>query len=278
MPRRLPRPDDERPAEAVPAGEQVVGGQPDAVERRLPPASSTAARKRGRGRGAGRFAAAGRARAGLRAPARRGPAAGSGRRRGRAWCCGSTCRCRSRRARGAGRSTRGRRHRRATPAPVAPPPMTTTSHGSRRSAARRSMSSRFMRRPAVPPLRPLDRPPPVCPQRGRPVRLHRRLEPPLDRPLGGDLVRRLPVPTASPARYAAPRAVVSVTAGPRHRHAEQVGLELHQQVAAAGPAVHAQLRDRLAGVGPHGVEQVGRLERDRLPGRPGRCGRRSCRG
>ena len=47
-------------------------------------------------------------------------------------------------------------------------------------------------------------------------------------------------PTASPASAAAPRAVTSSMRRPPHRHAEHVGLELHQEVVPAGAAVDAQ--------------------------------------
>ena len=51
-------------------------------------------------------------------------------------------------------------------------------------------------------------------------------------------------PTPSPASAAAPKAVVSVLAGLQYRHAEQVGLELHQQIVARGAAIDAQLGQR----------------------------------
>ena len=47
-------------------------------------------------------------------------------------------------------------------------------------------------------------------------------------------------PVASPARNAAPSAVVSADHRPLHRHLELVGLHLHEQVVGAGAAVHAQ--------------------------------------
>ena len=60
---------------------------------------------------------------------------------------------------------------------------------------------------------------------------------------------------------------------PHHGDAQQVGLELHQQVVDAGAAVHAQLRHRGAtgggGVGGHGLQQRGALEGDALQRRAG---------
>ena len=49
-----------------------------------------------------------------------------------------------------------------------------------------------------------------------------------------------------------------------HRHAEQVGLKLHQEVVGGGAAVDAHLGQRLARVGVHGFDDVGHLVRDAL--------------
>ena len=66
--------------------------------------------------------------------------------------------------------------------------------------------------------------------------------------------------------------------GADHRHAEEVGLELHQQVVARGAAVHAQLRER-ARRNPPASRRAGRpTGRRSPPARPARCGRRWCRG
>ncbi len=71
-------------------------------------------------------------------------------------------------------------------------------------------------------------------------------------------------PTARPARYAAPSAVVSVICGPDDRHAHEIGLKLHQQVGARRAAVDAQFGQRRRGVALHRHQHLGRLERDRL--------------
>src|SRR5688572_12184119 len=56
---------------------------------------------------------------------------------------------------------------------------------------------------------------------------------------------------------------------PHHRRAEQIGLELHEQVVRRGAAIHAQLRELLAGVLLHRLEHLGALVGDRLE----RCAR-----
>ena len=76
---------------------------------------------------------------------------------------------------------------------------------------------------------------------------------------------------------AAPSAVVSSTLRPHDRHAEHVGLELHQQVVRGRAAVDAQLGQRDAGVLLHRVQHVGALERDRLERRAREVRRRSRR-
>jgi hypothetical protein len=59
-----------------------------------------------------------------------------------------------------------------------------------------------------------------------------------------------------------------MTFGAHHRNAQQVGLELHQQVVDAGAAVDAQFADRAAAgghrVAAHGLQQRGALEGDAL--------------
>src|SRR5690606_6092496 len=52
--------------------------------------------------------------------------------------------------------------------------------------------------------------------------------------------------------------------GPVDLHAEDVGLELHQEVVGAGAAVHAQHGQRFTAVLAHGGEQVGDLQRHAL--------------
>ena len=64
---------------------------------------------------------------------------------------------------------------------------------------------------------------------------------------------------ARPARYAAPRAVVSPDGRAQHLLVQNVGLELHQEVVAAGTAVHLQGADGDVGILFHGPHQVGAL-------------------
>ena len=66
--------------------------------------------------------------------------------------------------------------------------------------------------------------------------------------------------------------------GPFHRHAKQVGLELHQPVIRAGPAVHPEPWNGQAGAGEHRVQQLGRAEADRLERRARQMGTRGAAG
>ena len=52
-------------------------------------------------------------------------------------------------------------------------------------------------------------------------------------------------PTARPARYAAPSAVVSRMTGRQHGLCQHIRLELHQEAVAACAAVHLQLAQRI---------------------------------
>ena len=70
-------------------------------------------------------------------------------------------------------------------------------------------------------------------------------------------------PTARPASHAAPSADRSADSGADDRHAEHVGLKLHERVVPAGAAVGEQ-RGRRAGVLAHRVEDVADLIGDRL--------------
>ena len=56
---------------------------------------------------------------------------------------------------------------------------------------------------------------------------------------------------------------------PYDRDAEEVGLELHQQIVGGSAAIHPQFGQRGAGIRFHRFEEVGRLEGDTLQGGPG---------
>ena len=47
-----------------------------------------------------------------------------------------------------------------------------------------------------------------------------------------------------------------------YRHAENVGLKLHEAVVGRGTAIHAQFLHGIAGIEAHGIQQVGNLIRD----------------
>ena len=207
---------------------------------------------------AARCAAARRARAAPRVRARRCPAAGSGRRRGRASWSGSTCPRRSRPLRSAPWGSRARRRREPRRVPsrrrrsrrrrtVRPPCRASaaarfTRPPSRGCVRRRAATRRARRRVArvaAPGETPLDRR--HC-ARARPASARRRLQ------SGQD---------------AAPSAVVS--SSPAARPARRaVGLELHEQVVRRRAAVDAQFRERHAGVALHRVDHVGGLKGDRF--------------
>ena len=63
------------------------------------------------------------------------------------------------------------------------------------------------------------------------------------------------------ARPAAPARSIPIRAG-APRHAQQVGLHLHEQVVARRAAVHAQLGQGDAAVAVHAGQQLGALQRD----------------
>ena len=140
-------------------------------------------------------------------------------------------------------------------------------------ASRRSLDRR--RSPPEPSLRSYSRPSPRArstPRAPLGVRARRRRvgiarhEGGVLDPRGGRLVGRRPTRLRRcPARNAAPSAVVSCDRGPRDGHAEQVGLELAEQVHDRGAAVDAQLgRRRVPRRRGHRVDDVARLVRHRL--------------
>ena len=83
-------------------------------------------------------------------------------------------------------------------------------------------------------------------------------------PAGEELIRRSPDPechSGEPGR--AERGGLDQV-GPLHRHAEHVGLELHQPVVGGGSAVHPHEREREPAARDHRLQQVGGPERHRL--------------
>ena len=57
-------------------------------------------------------------------------------------------------------------------------------------------------------------------------------------------------------------AVGADVARPDDRLAQDIGLELHQEVVDGGAAIDPQLLDRLAGIGFHGIDQLTALKGD----------------
>ncbi len=98
---------------------------------------------------------------------------------------------------------------------------------------------------------------------------HARFEAPVERPQRRQLAFGLPEAGAEAGeRGRAERRRFRVRRA-QHGNAEQVRLELQQQVVARRAAVDAQLRQRMAGVLAHGVDEIGGLERDALQCRAG---------
>ena len=122
-----------------------------------------------------------------------------------------------------------------------------------------------------PPLRARDGCGPAGAKR-RAVARHRGLEPAVEPPLRA-------ISSTSPEADGEPGEVRRAEGGglrdrgPHDRHAEQVGLELHQQVVGRGAAVDAQLVEGDAGVALHRVQHVARSGRRCPRARRARCGR-----
>ena len=79
-------------------------------------------------------------------------------------------------------------------------------------------------------------------------------------------------PSASPAKKAAPRAVVSLTAARTTGTPSRSAWKLQQQVHDRRPAVHPQLGQRRADSGGHGVDHVPGLVGHGLHHCPGQLG------
>ena len=82
--------------------------------------------------------------------------------------------------------------------------------------------------------------------------------------MAGDVVGRVPEADRQPGEVRGAERRRLGHLRPHDRHAEQVGLKLHQQLLAGGAAVDAQLRQIDSRVGLHRFEQVGDLEGDAL--------------
>ena len=105
---------------------------------------------------------------------------------------------------------------------------------------------------------------PARPPRRALVGAHARLEPAIDLPRLGELRGRFPEADRQAGQERGAEGGGLDDLGPDDRHAEDVGLELHQQVVGRGAAVHAQLAEGDARVCLHHVEHVGDLEGDAL--------------
>src|SRR5689334_792649 len=94
--------------------------------------------------------------------------------------------------------------------------------------------------------------------------IHVRLEALLRLPVRGELFARLPEIDGKAGEVGRPERSRLQHLGAHDGHAQDVGLELHEQIVGGSAAVDAQLREALAGVLLHGVEHLRALVRDGL--------------
>src|SRR6266542_3370551 len=88
-------------------------------------------------------------------------------------------------------------------------------------------------------------------------------------PVGPEVVDLLPEPDGQARRVGRAERGGLCHGRPDHRHAEDIGLELHQEVVVDHPAVDLQLLQRDAGVRVHGIHHLAGLPCRGLQGRPG---------
>src|SRR6266545_67388 len=88
-------------------------------------------------------------------------------------------------------------------------------------------------------------------------------------PVGPEVVDLLPEPDGQARRVGRAERRGLRHGRPDHRHAEDVGLELHQEVVVDHPAIDLQLLQGDAGVRVHGIHNLAGLPCRGLQGRPG---------
>src|SRR5436189_5744581 len=91
-----------------------------------------------------------------------------------------------------------------------------------------------------------------------------RLEALLRLPMRGELFARLPQIDREPSEIGGAERGGFQHLGPHHRYAEEIRLELHQEVVRRGAAIYAQLGQALASILLHRLEELRALEGDRL--------------
>ena len=96
----------------------------------------------------------------------------------------------------------------------------------------------------------------------------RRFEFSLQRPIARHIGRVVPVPHGQPGQICRPERCRFRNDRPAHFRPEDVGLELHERVIDACPAVDLQLFQFDARISLHGLEQIARLIGHRFDGRP----------
>src|SRR6267142_1878963 len=94
--------------------------------------------------------------------------------------------------------------------------------------------------------------------------LHPRFEAPLELPVRRDLLARFPQVDGQAGEIGGAERRGLEHLWPHYRDAEQVGLELHQQVVRGSPAVDAQLGELLARIFLHRLQHGGALAGDRF--------------
>ena len=107
-----------------------------------------------------------------------------------------------------------------------------------------------------------------------PVRVPGRLEASVDSPLRSQLGRIGPKSDGQAGQVGGAQGRGFGDTRPHHRHPQEIGLHLHQQVVAAGAAIHPQLPQTDARILGHGAKHVGTLQGNRLQGGAGNVRRR----
>src|SRR5262249_17913142 len=106
-------------------------------------------------------------------------------------------------------------------------------------------------------------PPAIVPRRPHQF-VPSRLEAPLEGPAPAHLLSRAPDTGPESGQVCGAARGRLDDAPPQHRHAQEIGLELAEEVVRSGAAVDPEPFDRDPGVGGHRFQDVAALERDRL--------------
>ncbi len=130
-----------------------------------------------------------------------------------------------------------------------------------KSKSSRGMTPRLMRCPA---LGTSDGFFPFRGQLGGAVPRHRRLEPTIDSPIGGDVTRVAPVSDRQPGEVRGTERRRLEDFRTNDRDAQEVGLKLHEQIVGGGAAVDPQFRQLDVRIRFHRGEDLRALKGDRF--------------